>query len=87
MSEFKYLRIVDKKPEKKIRIRKTTRSVSREIVEEFNGSGLKYALIRVPQGMTVKGLARGIGKVMKRMRLGNFEVYVTMDDEVAIYRK
>ena len=87
MSEFKYLRVVDKKPEKKIRVRKTTKSVSREIVEEFNDSNLKYALIRVPEGKTVKGIARGIGKVIKRMRPGNFEVYVTTDDEVALYRK
>ncbi len=87
MSEFKYLRVVDKKPEKKIRVRKTTKSVSREIVEEFNNSSLKYALIRVPEGKTVKGIARGIGKVIKKMRLGNFEVYITTDDEVALYRK
>ena len=43
MSEFKYLRVVDKKPEKKIRVKKAIKSVSREIVEEFNNSGLKYA--------------------------------------------
>jgi len=87
MSEFKYLRVVDKKPEKKIRVKKAIKSVSREIVEEFNNSGLKYALIQVPEGKTVKGIARGVGKVMKNMKLNNIEVYVTTDDEVALYRK
>ncbi len=38
MSEFKYLRVVDKKPEKKIRVKKAVKSISREIVEEFNNS-------------------------------------------------
>lgn len=87
MSEFKYLRVVDKKPEKKIRVRKAIKSISREIVEEFNSSGLKYALVQVPEGKTVKGIARGIGKVIKNMRLRKIEVYVTTDDEVALYRK
>jgi len=87
MSEFKYLRVVDKKPQKKIRVKKEIKSISREIVEEFNNSGLKYALIQVPEGKTVKGIARGIGKVLKRMKLNNIEVYVTTDDEVALYRK
>lgn len=87
MPEFKYLRVVDKKPEKKIRTKKATKSVSREIVEEFNDSGLKYALVQVPQGKTVKGIARGIGKVLKNMKLNNIEVYVTTNDEVALYRK
>jgi len=87
MSEFKYLRVVDKKPEKKIRVKKAIKSISREIVEEFNNSRLKYALVRVLEGKTVKGIARGIGKVIKSMKLGNVEVYVTTDDEVARYRK
>ncbi len=87
MSEFKYLRVVDKKPEKKIRVKKAVKSISREIVEEFDNSRLKYALVRVPEGKTVKGIARGIGKVIKSMKLGNVEVYVTTDDEVALYRK
>ncbi len=87
MSEFKYLRVVDKKPEKKIRVKKTIKSVSREILEEFTNSGLKYVLVRVPEGKTVKGMARGIGKVVKNMKLHNIEVYVTTDDEVALYRK
>ena len=46
MSEFKYLRVVDKKPAKKIRVKKEIKSISREIVEEFNNSGLKYALVK-----------------------------------------
>ena len=87
MSEFKYLRVVDKKPEKKIRVKKAVKSISREIVEEFDNSTLKYALVRVPEGKTVKGIARGMGKVIKSMKLGNIEVYVTTDDEVALYRK
>ena len=87
MSEFKYLRVVDKKPVKKIRVKKEIKSISREIVEEFNNSGLKYALVQVPEGKTVKGIARGIGKVLKRMKLGNIEAYVTTDDELALYRK
>ncbi len=87
MSEFKYLRVVDKKPEKKIRVKKAVKSISREIVEEFDNSRLKYALVIVPEGKTVKGIARGIGKVIKSMKLGNVEVYVTTDDEVALYRK
>jgi hypothetical protein len=87
MSEFKYLRTVDKKPKKKIYVKKAIKSVSREIVEEFKDSSLKYALVRVPEGKTVKGIARGIGKVIKNMKLGNVEVYVTTDDEVALYRK
>lgn len=86
MSKFKYLRVVDKKPEKKIRVKKAIKSVSREIVEEFNNSELKYALVRVPEGKTVKGIARGVGKVIKNMKLSNIEVYVTTDDEVALYR-
>ena len=56
-------------------------------MEEFNNSGLKYALVQVPEGKTVKGIARGIGKVLKKMKLNNIEVYVTTDDEVALYRK
>jgi hypothetical protein len=87
MSEFKYLRVVDKKPEKKIRVKKAVKSISREIVEEFNNSGLTYALVRVPEGKTVKGIARGIGKVIKNMKISNVEVYVTTDDEVALYKK
>jgi len=87
MSEFKYLRVVDKKPAKKIRVKKEIKSISREIVEEFNNSGLKYALVQVPEGKTVKGIARGIGKVLKRMKIGNIEAYVTTDDELALYRK
>ncbi len=87
MSKFKYLRVVDKKPEKKIRTRKATKSVSREVVEEFNDSGLKYALVQIPNGKTVKGIARGIGKVIKNMKLSNIEVYITTNDEVALYRK
>jgi len=87
MSKFKYLRVVDKKPEKKMHIRKAIKSVSREMVEEFNNSRLKYALVQVPEGKTVKGIARGIGKVIKKMKLTNVEVYVTTDDEVALYRK
>ncbi len=87
MSEFKYLRVVEKKPEKKIRVKKAVKSISREIIEEFNNSSLEYALVRVPEGKTVKGIARGIGKVIKNMKLGNVEVYVTTDDEVALYRK
>lgn len=87
MFEFKYLRVVDKKPEKKIRIKKAIKSVSREIVEEFNNSSLKYALVQIPEGKTVKGIARGIGKVLKNMKLSKIEVYVTTDDEVALYRK
>jgi len=87
MSEFKYLRVVDKKPVKKIRVKKEIKSISREIVEEFNNSGLKYALVQVPEGKTVKGIARGIGKVLKRMKLGNIEAYVTTDDELALHRK
>jgi hypothetical protein len=87
MSEFKYLRVVDRKPEKKIRVKKEIKSISREIVEEFNNSGLKYALVQVPEGKTVKGVARGIGKVVKRMKLNNIEVYVNTDDELALYRK
>jgi hypothetical protein len=87
MTEFKYLRIVDKKPRKKIRVRKTVKSVSREMVEEFNKSQLKYALCRIPEGKTMKGIARSIGKVLKRLKLKNIEVYVTSDDELAFYRK
>ena len=87
MSEFKYLRVVDKKPKKKLRVKKAIKSVSREIVEEFNSSGLKYALVQVPEGKTVKGIARGIGKVLKNIKLSNIEIYVTTDDEVALYRK
>jgi len=87
MSEFKYLRVVEKKPEKKIYAKKAIKSISREIVEEFNNSKLKYALVRVPEGKTVKGIARGIGKVIKNMKLNNIQVYVTTDDEVALYRK
>ncbi len=87
MPEFKYLRIVDKKPEKKIRVKKPVKSISREMVDEFISSGLKYAVARVPEGKTVKGIARGIGKVIKNMKLKNIEVYVTTDDEVALYRK
>lgn len=87
MSKFKYLRVVDKKPEKKIRTGKAIKSVSGEIVEEFNDSGLKYALVQVPQRKTVKGIARGIGKVVKNMKLNNIEVYITTNDEVALYRK
>ncbi|MGD8507065.1 MAG: hypothetical protein PVF15_10440 [Candidatus Bathyarchaeota archaeon] len=87
MSKFKYLRVVDKKPEKKIRTKKAVKSVSKEIVEEFRDSELKYALVLVPQGKTVKGIARGVGRVIKNMKLRNMEVYVTTDDEVALYRK
>lgn len=87
MSKFKYLRVVEKKPEKKMHIRKAIKSVSREIVEEFNNSRLKYALVQVPEGKTVKGIARGIGKVIKKMKLTDVEVYITTDDEVALYRK
>ncbi len=87
MSEFKYLRVIEKKPKKKIRAKKGTKSTSREIVEEFNDSGLKYALVRIPQGKTVKGMVRGLGKVMKNMKLNNIEVYITTDDEIALYRK
>ena len=86
-SEFKYLRVVDKKPEKKIRVKKAIKSISREIVEEFDNSGLKYALVQVPEGKTVKGIVRGIGKVIKNMKLNKIEVYITTDDEVALYRK
>lgn len=84
MSEFKYLRVVEKKPKKKLHVRKAIKSVSREIVEEFNNSGLKYAIVRVPEGKTVKGMARGIGKVIKNMKLNNIEVYITTDDEIAL---
>ena len=87
MSEFKYLRVVDKKPEKKIRVKKAIKSVSREIVEEFNNNSLKYALVQIPEGKTAKGIARGIGKVIKNMKLSKIDVYVTTDDEVALYRK
>lgn len=87
MTDFKYLRVVDKKPQKKIRVKKTVKSVSREMVEEFNKSGLEYALCRIPERKTVKGIARSIGKVLKRMKLNNVEVYVTSDDELAFYRK
>jgi len=87
MPKFKYLRVVDKKPEKKMHIRKTIKSFSSEIVEEFDNSRLKYALVQVPEGKTVKGIARGIGKVIKKMKLAKIEVYVTTDDEVALYRK
>jgi len=48
MSEFKYLRVVEKKPKKKLHVRKATKTVSREIVEEFSNSSLEYALIRIP---------------------------------------
>lgn len=87
MPKFKYLRVVDKKPEKKIRTKKAVKSVSKEIVEEFRDSELKYALVLVPQGKSVKGIARGIGRVIKNLKLRNMEVYVTTDDEVALYRK
>ncbi len=87
MSKFKYLRVVDEKPEKKVRTKKAVKSVSKEIVEEFRNSELKYALVSVPQGKTVKGIARGIGRVIKNMKLNNVEVYITTEDEVALYRK
>lgn len=87
MSEFRYLRVVDKKPGKKIRTKKTTKSVSREIVEEFLDSKLKYALVRVPEGKTVKGIASGIGRVIKNMKLTEIEVYTTTTDEIALYKK
>jgi hypothetical protein len=87
MKNFKYLRVVDKKPPKKLRVRKTVKSVSREMVEEFDKSGLEYALCRIPEGKTVKGIVRSIGKVLKRSKLNNIEVYVTSDDELAFYRK
>jgi hypothetical protein len=87
MSEFKYLRVVDEKPQKKIRIRKAAKSISKEIVEEFNKSKLKHALCRIPDGKNVNGIARSIGKVLKRMKLSHIQVYVTSDDEVALYRK
>jgi len=32
-------------------------------------------------------MVRGIGKVMKNMKLNNIEVYITTDDEIALYRK
>jgi hypothetical protein len=86
MNKFKYLRVVDKKPQKKIRVKKPLKSVSREMVEEFDKSGLEYALCRIPEGKTVKGIARSIGKVLKRSKLDNIEVYVTSDDELAFYR-
>jgi hypothetical protein len=54
--------VVDKRPEKKGRVKKAIKSISREIVEEFNNSGLTYALVRVPEGKTVRGIARGIAK-------------------------
>ena len=44
-------------------------------------------LIRVPEAKTVKGIARGIGKVIRNMKVGNVEVYVTADDELALYSK
>jgi intergrase/recombinase len=85
--KFKYLRVVDKKPKKKMHIRKAIESVSREMVEEFDNSRLEYALLQVPEGKTVEGVARSIDKVIKKMKLTNVEVYVTTDDEVALYRK
>jgi hypothetical protein len=87
MSKFKYLRVVDRKPEKKIKTRKTTKSVSREIVEEFINSNLKYALVRIPKGKTVKGVASGISRVIKNMELSKIEVYVTTTGEIALYKK
>ena len=87
MSKFKYLRVVDKKPERKIKVKKTTKSVSREIVEEFVNSNLKYALVQVPEGKTVKGIASGISRVVKKLKPNDIEVYVTTTDEIALYRK
>jgi hypothetical protein len=86
MTTFKYLRVVDKKPQKKLRVKKTVKSVSREMVEEFDKSGLKYALCRIPEGKTVKGIARSVGKEIKKLKFKKIEVYFTSNDELAFYR-
>lgn len=86
MSEFKYLRVSDTALEGILQVEKPMKAYSQELIAEFDSNDLNYALVHIPKGKTRKGVAHGITREIKRMKLAELKVYVTADNHVAIYK-
>jgi len=64
------------------------KSVSEKIVDEFLKADVRRAEVKVPKGQDIRGLVRGLGKILKRKQLQNkFGARISTDRKLWLFKR
>ena len=61
------------------------KSLSQKIVEAFNNENIKYGSVKIPEGKSVIGIARGIGRFLNENKEYKIKLLGSDEEKRVIY--